>query len=238
MQSVYTCTYGIIFFGTPHRGANKARLLRSLKKIVSLALPKSVLETDSSLLHALEKESEILQDIAEHFKGMMRYFHIFFFWEQERTNFGYTRDYIVSQTSAAPIIPDTERSGIAANHRRMCKFESKDEAGFRTVVAALMRYARDAPGAIGHRTAEARAKLEAERWNEARELVRDLGREGREESSFSREQGTRMLNSANGIPELRDRVIGVEEQNGGLQSSAEAGASTATQVQHYHLRGR
>lgn len=83
----------------------------------------------------------------------------------------YTKDYIVDEASAAPILDDTERSGIAADHRSMVKFDSKEAPGFRTVVAALKRWARDAPGVVGARNADASAMLSAQGWRKATELV-------------------------------------------------------------------
>ncbi|KAL9606062.1 MAG: hypothetical protein Q9179_000742 [Wetmoreana sp. 5 TL-2023] len=139
LRTIFTCTYGILFFGTPHHGSSKARLLSSLQKVVSLGVPRKFLQTESSLVRALEDDCETLQNIADQFAPLMKHFRIFFFWEQERTDLKYTKDYIVDETSAAPMLDDTERSGIAAGHRGMCKFESKDSPGFRTVIVALKR---------------------------------------------------------------------------------------------------
>ena len=172
LHSIYTCTYGILFFGTPHSGSRKAQLAASLQKLASLTTPKKFLETDSSLLRALEEDSEILQNITDQFAPLMTRFHIFFFWEQERTDLKYTKDYIVDETSAAPILDNTERSGIGADHQNMCKFETKDSAGFRTVIAALKRYSQDAPKVVSTRNIRAGEMLNAQGWHEATELVR------------------------------------------------------------------
>ena len=171
LHFVFTCTYGILFFGTPHNGSNKAHLLSSLQKIASLTVPKKILESDASLIRALEEDSEVLQNITDQFTPLMQRFHIFFFWEQERTDLKYTKDYIVEETSAAPILDDTERSGIAADHRNMVKFQAKDSPGFRTVMAALRRYAQDAPGVIDGRIIDAKAYLSSIGWQKAKELA-------------------------------------------------------------------
>jgi len=171
LHSIYTCTYGILFFGTPHSGSSQARLFSNLQKIVSLAVPRKALETDSSLLRALEEDSEVLQNITDQFAPLLHRFRIFFFWEQERTDLKYTKDYIVDEVSAAPILDDTERSGIAADHRGMCRFEGKDSPGFRTVMAALKRYCHDAPEVIRSRRANAQNELEERRWSEAGDLL-------------------------------------------------------------------
>jgi len=79
----------------------------------------------------------------------------------------------VDETSAAPILDSTERSGIAADHRTICRIEASDSQGFRTVVAALQRYSREAPIVIKARTVRAAAIQSSQRWYEATELVHD-----------------------------------------------------------------
>jgi hypothetical protein len=154
-------------------GSSKARLLGSLQKLASLTLPQKALQTESSLVNALEEESETLQNINDQFAPLMCNFHIFFFWEQEKTNLKYTKDYIVDEASAAPILDNTERSGIAADHRGMCKFEKNSDQGFRTVVAALRRYKQTACEVIVGRTVRASIALNDRKWHEATELIKD-----------------------------------------------------------------
>ena len=120
-------------------------------------------------------------------------FHIFFLWEQERTDLKYTKDYIVDETSAAPILDNTERSGIAADHRGMCKFETKEAAGFRTVLAALKRYAKDAPKVVDARTVKAAESFKVQAWDDTNELI----------SGFNEQSDhTRMLEPASVEPSV------------------------------------
>lgn len=142
--------------------------------MVSLTVPKKVLQTDSSLLQALEEDSETLQNITDQFAPIMHRFRVYFFWEQERTNLKYTKDYVVDETSAAPILDNTERSGIAADHRDMCRFDRKDSPGFRTVMATLKRYCQEAPEVVRVRSEIASLGMETQRRCEAEELLRDF----------------------------------------------------------------
>ncbi|RLL95648.1 hypothetical protein CFD26_101358 [Aspergillus turcosus] len=148
IQSIYTSTYGILFFGTPHHGSSKARLLGNLQRIAQLAIPKKAADFETGLVNALEEQSEILQNITDQFTPLMNEFRIYFFWEEEKTDLKYTKDLIVEEASAAPILDNTERCGIAADHRGMCKFNSPSLQGFRTAIAAIRCYSREAPEAI------------------------------------------------------------------------------------------
>ncbi|KAJ5129845.1 uncharacterized protein N7515_005884 [Penicillium bovifimosum] len=171
IYSIYTCTFAILFFGTPHHGSSKANLFGSLQKLATLAVPKTAMEFESGLVNALEKESEILQNITDQFAPLMPNFRIFFFWEQEKTNLKYKRDYIVEETSAAPILDNTERCGIGADHQGMCKFHSPADQGFRTAVAALRRYTRDAPSVIQRRYQRSADVQRDEKMLQAAELL-------------------------------------------------------------------
>ncbi len=171
-------------------------------------MPRKILETDSSLLRALEEDSEILQNITDQFSTRLPRFRIFFFWEQERTDLKYAKEYIVGEGSAAPILDGTERCGMAADHRGMCKFDGTDTPGFRTVVAALRRYCREAPETIRARMVEASAAQEARRWSEATELIKHLP--GGSGAAFDSRRGYVSMNSPSGVP--AGRVFSFAEQ--------------------------
>ena len=104
----------------------------------------------------------------------MANFRICFFWEQEKTNLRYSKDYIVDEKSAAPIIDNTERCGIAADHSGMCRFEKATSQGFRTAVAALRRYGQEAPEIINHRLIKTADSLNEIRRHKAMEMLRGI----------------------------------------------------------------
>ncbi len=84
----------MLFLGTPHNGSDKAKLAGIGQRMLSALVPKKVWDTDSQLLNALQEGSETLQAITDQFAPLMKQFRIFFFWEQERTDLGYTKDYV------------------------------------------------------------------------------------------------------------------------------------------------
>lgn len=129
------------------------------------------MQTESNLVKALEPGSEILQNINDQFSSLIDRFCISFYWEEQRTDLKYTKDYIVDQDSAAPILGNTERSGISADHRGMCKFEDASSSSFRKVAATAMRYVEDAPNVVKTRIEKASEQNDLRRYGEARELL-------------------------------------------------------------------
>jgi hypothetical protein len=126
---------------------------------------------EHDLVSALKTESETLQNITDHFMPMMKRFCVHFFWEQDKTDLKYSREYIVASESAAPTLPDTERAGIPANHSNMVKFGRPTAPGFRMVVAALRKYTDEAPGLIPQRLAGSARLFAQEREQEALERI-------------------------------------------------------------------
>ncbi len=95
LHSIYVSTYAVLFLGTPHNGSDKAKLAGIGQRMLSALVPKKVWDTDSQLLNALQEGSETLQAITDQFAPLMKQFRIFFFWEQERTDLGYTKGYVI-----------------------------------------------------------------------------------------------------------------------------------------------
>ncbi|KAF5851861.1 hypothetical protein GGP41_000579 [Bipolaris sorokiniana] len=63
--------------------------------------------------------------------------------------------------------PDTKRYGMSRP-----SFVTRTSPGYRLVVAALIRYSRDAQGVVGIQCERATKMLEAKRRDEADELIR------------------------------------------------------------------
>lgn len=174
IRSIYVSTYGIVFFGTPHQGSGKANLASFAQRMVNALVPSGIVDTDSQLVGALKESSEVLQDITDNFVSMMKRFRICFFWEQEKTDLGVKWDYIVTESSAAPILDNTDRSGIRNDHRNMCRFPSRTSPGYKLVAATIIRYSREAPDTIEHRWTGEREFLGSMRKHEAMELVKNF----------------------------------------------------------------
>jgi len=103
LHSIFISTYGVLFFGTPHNGSSKASLASVGRRMIDALVPSKVCDTDGQLLDALKEGSEILQNITDMFAPLMRHFQIYFFWEQVKTDFGPTKDYVREQESTTCI---------------------------------------------------------------------------------------------------------------------------------------
>ncbi|KAK8065306.1 hypothetical protein PG997_012053 [Apiospora hydei] len=175
VHALFVSTHAMLFFGTPHNGTSRANLASYAQRVVSSLLPSKVVDTDSRLINALKDGSEILQEITDNFQPKMKRFNVFFFWEQVweqvKTDLGAKYDYIVTESSAAPILDDTERAGIRAEHRHMCKFASRDSPGYPLVAATLIRYSEEAPKAIARRWSEAAESIRIMRKGEKDDIV-------------------------------------------------------------------
>ena len=94
LHSIYVSTFGILFLGTPHDGGNKAKLASTSRRMIGALVPSMIVDTEGQLLDAMREGSEVLQNITDMFVPLMKDFHIYFFWEQEKTNMGVTQDYV------------------------------------------------------------------------------------------------------------------------------------------------
>lgn len=163
LYTIFVSTYGILFFGTPHKSTDIAGWLKLESTKSSPALSTQDDGHFNSAIHGLE-------NITDHFAPLMKNFHLFFFWEEVRTKIGHELMFLVEQSSAAPIVDNTERSGIYATHSDMIRFSNSNSSSYRTVVSALIRYSLDAPKVIARRWEVAKTSLAKERANEAFEI--------------------------------------------------------------------
>jgi protein SERAC1 len=139
-SGVFKCTKGIIFMGTPHRGAwmsNWARI-----PVTALGIVKS---TNTKLLKALGSGEELLGSIQHDFGHLLRRMaisktpiEITCFYEELPLLLAGT---VVSRDSAT--IPPYNAISIHANHREMARFSSTEDRGFIEVSALIKKWRND-----------------------------------------------------------------------------------------------
>lgn len=165
LYSIFVSTYGILFLGTPHHGIENTSWQLMVQN------PSGDAGIPTELQAAIAKDSETLQNITDEFAPLAKRFHLYFFWEGFQTSYGSINGFVVNEDSAAPIWDNTERSCIYATHSEMCKFESTESPGYKVVLAAMLRYAQEAPDMVEKRWLEAGKILAKQRLNEAAELT-------------------------------------------------------------------
>ncbi len=170
-RSIFVSTYGIIFLGTPHTGADPAKWGQMLQSMADILIPKKLLDTEPHLVRTLRPNNETLQNINHHFLDIYQNFKIEMAHEAVKTDLKGTRIFVVDQISASPQLPGVRYYGIEASHSGMCKFESRNSPGYLNVSTALKTWVADAPQLINVRwVVERRAHLQAIE-NQARELL-------------------------------------------------------------------
>ncbi|KFY25359.1 hypothetical protein V491_01785 [Pseudogymnoascus sp. VKM F-3775] len=135
MKDIYASTKAILFLGTPHRGSGKAGIAEVVRKIVSV----SGFDTTNQNIRSLQIDSTELEIIHELFMRLYGqkdcHFKVLTFQEAKGvTGISYLKmnERIVEPFSSS--LTGTEPTQIInANHMSMCRYQSKDDEGYRQV---------------------------------------------------------------------------------------------------------
>ncbi|EAQ91490.1 hypothetical protein CHGG_03425 [Chaetomium globosum CBS 148.51] len=122
-RSIALATKGIIFFGTPHGGADKASW-----KLVASGYSLLGGGPASALVDAITRASDDLEEIKEDFVQLSPLYPITSFYEEGY--WGNTGKCIVSPTSARMMIENECAVGVDADHRAICQFEGAESYAF------------------------------------------------------------------------------------------------------------
>jgi hypothetical protein len=159
LRSIYVSTYGIIFLGTPHNGADPAKWGMLLQGLADALIPKKVMDTEPILVQTLKSNNEVLQGINIHFLDIRRRFEIVMVHEAVKTDLKGLRVFIVDQASASPLMEGVTYYGIEATHSTICKFESKSSPGYLSIATTLRTWVMNCLPLIQSRwVAERRAR--------------------------------------------------------------------------------
>ena len=186
-RSIYVSTYGIIFLGTPHLGADGAKWGYILQKLLSSVTTKKMMDTEDQLLKTLKTNNETLQNINLHFLDIYQRFEIDMVHEAVKTDLKGTKDFIVDQTSASPPLPGVRYYGIEATHSGMCKFESKNAPGYLNVSVQIKKWVQECMPKIQDRWRQEQAARMTAKQNEARELMGIFGEDVSSQSESDKE---------------------------------------------------
>ncbi|KAK4223461.1 Alpha/Beta hydrolase protein [Podospora fimiseda] len=133
-SDISTSTKGLIFFGTPHRGADGARWLTLVTNITSSLSPQI---KASPFVKALQTHSEELFKITQDFRLLTDNYAIISFYEQDVHPI--LGDVIVEKLSAVMGLRHEEALMLGGDHSGMCKFMGMTDPRFNTVWRAIRR---------------------------------------------------------------------------------------------------
>jgi hypothetical protein len=85
-RSIYVSTFGLIFLGTPHTGADAASWGLMLQAMSDAILPRKFFESESILLKTLKRDNETLASINNHFLDIYQRFRIHMVHENHKTD--------------------------------------------------------------------------------------------------------------------------------------------------------
>ena len=127
--------YGIMFLGTPHRGAHYAKILNNILATTPFVAPAKAYIDD------LDTQSRLLQDINEQFRTQCAELSLVSFFETLKTSFGITRSIIVEKESGVLGYPQETSSPLNADHHTICKFKSREDENYISVKSMLKLWA-------------------------------------------------------------------------------------------------
>ncbi|PVF91412.1 TPR-like protein [Serendipita vermifera] len=144
-QCINVSTYAILFFGTPHSGANGIELAQWMGKLLSVYM-----FTDHRILEALERDSIELQDIQTFYLYASKRVRSIYFYEKLPTEMITGVAEVIVPRSSANIQGDHNATvtSLYADHRKMVKFQDKDEENYRKIVYYLSKLVNEAPAEV------------------------------------------------------------------------------------------
>ncbi|GKZ47865.1 hypothetical protein AbraIFM66951_011440 [Aspergillus brasiliensis] len=134
--SICTSTFGIAFFGTPHRGTHLARVGGVAAKIV-----RAILGTASNtLLKALSKGSLYALELSANFDKLLENYRYLSFYETLPFK---SIGIVVEKESAVLGLPDSREKAVALNadHEEICRFHCDEDDNYQYVSSLIVELA-------------------------------------------------------------------------------------------------
>ncbi|MCJ1394890.1 hypothetical protein MMC18_007770 [Xylographa bjoerkii] len=141
---IHLSTYAILFFGTPHQGADMISWESLLLKVGSIYY-----HTDDRLLQQLKSDSEPIEQGLGEFANIASKILMKYFYESFPTPMKAGGSMtVIKKSSAVPPSIDVEAIDTRRNHISMVKFGSASEALYKTIIKHLSLMLEHAPSAI------------------------------------------------------------------------------------------
>ncbi|KAL6714385.1 hypothetical protein ACLMJK_007808 [Lecanora helva] len=122
----------VLFLSTPHRGSN---LADTLNKILSVSLTSY---SRKAYITELAKNSSTIEDLNEDFRHQVSDLDVYSFYELRSTPLiGSQSAMIVAKDSSHLGFPQEESIPLDADHHDVCKYLSREDANYRSVISVL-----------------------------------------------------------------------------------------------------
>ncbi|KAM0351803.1 hypothetical protein ACHAPU_002315 [Fusarium lateritium] len=165
IATLHKATYGMLLFGTPHKGLVVDDIQRMLAGKEN--------DPRSTLLHQIQEKSDLLAYQLADFKNLIRDRKIVSFYEtqqtrrlefnQEKKRWERTGSFVtaVNADSALLQLPDhmEEKVPLDLDHSSMVKFDSRNNRGYTSARIKLEQFEKDAPGVVTARFLPVKHKL-------------------------------------------------------------------------------
>ncbi|KAI1157492.1 hypothetical protein F5B18DRAFT_644862 [Nemania serpens] len=134
-DDIASSTKGILFFATPHRGADVAKWVNMIACIAAFSLR----QPKSKFIQAMESNSKDLMEISEDFRSIVDKYAIISFYEENV--YPTLGTVVVEKYSAVMEVSHEEAVLMGGNHSEVCKFGNNDDR-FDQVWRRIKRAAR------------------------------------------------------------------------------------------------
>ncbi|PVF97304.1 hypothetical protein CPB86DRAFT_707261 [Serendipita vermifera] len=144
-KSITVSTYAILFFGTPHSGANGVDLAEWMGKLLSVYT-----FTDDTILKELDRDSIELQSIQAFYLGASERIKSIFFYEALPTPLMKGVAELIVPRGSGTIAGDRNAKAIElhGNHFEIIKYQERDNNDYRRVVGHLSNLVGEAPSQV------------------------------------------------------------------------------------------
>lgn len=138
-------THGVLFFGTPHSGANGVKHLQILNKLRSL-----LKKTTNNLLRHLEPNSDELENLQMYYQRVSEGFETVCFYEEYPTPTVWGRREMIVPRHAATLVGDRKvtREVLHGDHCEMVKFSDSSRSDYQAVLSYLVRWMKEVTGNV------------------------------------------------------------------------------------------
>ncbi|KAG8808510.1 hypothetical protein FRC17_003914, partial [Serendipita sp. 399] len=140
-RDIAISTRAVLFFGTPHSGANGVLLAEWMRRVLSVYMP-----TTNEILKHLDRDSPVLEEIGAQYRLASERIDNVFFYEEYPTPIARGVKTLIVPRPLATIEGDHKAKVVLLHedHRQMVKFMGKDDESYRTVVGYLRDIVADA----------------------------------------------------------------------------------------------